>query len=367
MTKTRLLFVVNNAIVPKEQQIHSPTSQLFPQSQYLTHSRSAALFAAFDCKLNVLGHGVLENLVMLRETVAGVHSSLFLSLICSRGALIEIIAGFLRTKCSSIRLAACLCFSEIAHTFISLQPRALQQTAPSTSQQPEPSSMHSEGEGVTAPLNPLSFFISNILPTLDSTVSSSLNHRKGVVELIWSLLLRLDLQIVPYLSFLIAPLLAQMSEFDEQVRSVASQCFAYTVRLMPLEGSAENPPDFTIDLRNKRKVERAFISQLLDTRTLQHHEIPVKINAKLREYQQLGVDWLNFLNRYQLHGILCDGWCFFDFYLMIAVTVHPSTFIHSNFIFRHGFGQNSAIHLHSRQPPPSTPNESLRRFSFRAC
>lgn len=33
----------------------------------------------------------------------------------------------------------------------------------------------------------------------------------------------------------------------------------------------------------------------------------MKINAELRKYQQEGVNWLAFLAKYQLHGILCDG------------------------------------------------------------
>ena len=35
--------------------------------------------------------------------------------------------------------------------------------------------------------------------------------------------------------------------------------------------------------------------------------MPVKVNAELRKYQQDGVNWLAFLAKYQLHGILCDG------------------------------------------------------------
>ena len=35
--------------------------------------------------------------------------------------------------------------------------------------------------------------------------------------------------------------------------------------------------------------------------------MPVTIKAELRKYQQDGVNWLAFLAKYQLHGILCDG------------------------------------------------------------
>jgi TATA-binding protein-associated factor len=57
----------------------------------------------------------------------------------------------------------------------------------------------------------------------------------------------------------------------------------------------------------RKKSERHFITQLLDPSKLEPYKIPIKINADLRKYQQDGVNWLNFLNKYQLHGILCDG------------------------------------------------------------
>ena len=47
--------------------------------------------------------------------------------------------------------------------------------------------------------------------------------------------------------------------------------------------------------------------QLLDGSKVQQYNIPVKIKAELRKYQQEGVNWLAFLAKYQLHGILCDG------------------------------------------------------------
>ena len=47
--------------------------------------------------------------------------------------------------------------------------------------------------------------------------------------------------------------------------------------------------------------------QLLDGSKVEQYNIPVPIKAELRKYQQDGVNWLAFLAKYQLHGILCDG------------------------------------------------------------
>ena len=57
----------------------------------------------------------------------------------------------------------------------------------------------------------------------------------------------------------------------------------------------------------RREKERQFLTQLLDGSKVEQYPIPVDIKAELRKYQQDGVNWLAFLAKYQLHGILCDG------------------------------------------------------------
>ena len=57
----------------------------------------------------------------------------------------------------------------------------------------------------------------------------------------------------------------------------------------------------------RREEERHFLTQLLDGSKVEEYKVPVPIKAELRRYQQDGVNWLAFLAKYQLHGILCDG------------------------------------------------------------
>ena len=64
----------------------------------------------------------------------------------------------------------------------------------------------------------------------------------------------------------------------------------------------------------RRQEERQFLTQLLDGSKVEPYVMPVKINAELRKYQQEGVNWLAFLAKYQLHGILCDGGQFLLFF-----------------------------------------------------
>lgn len=68
-----------------------------------------------------------------------------------------------------------------------------------------------------------------------------------------------------------------------------------------------DPPGFPEDLLKRRETEREFLTQLLDGSKVEEYKIPVNIKAELRKYQQEGVNWLAFLAKYQLHGILCDG------------------------------------------------------------
>lgn len=88
----------------------------------------------------------------------------------------------------------------------------------------------------------------------------------------------------------------------------------------------------------RRDEERQFLTQLLDGTKLQSYEIPVKINAELRKYQQEGVNWLAFLAKYQLHGILCDGMCRVYMYVLPRLMV-----------IRYGLGEDIAIYLHPCQ------------------
>ncbi|SPO28928.1 related to MOT1 - transcriptional accessory protein [Ustilago trichophora] len=136
--------------------------------------------------------------------------------------------------------------------------------------------------------------------------AASITNRQGAVELVYHTVQQLDLKILPYVIFLIVPILGRMSDNDEKVRLVATNTFASLVKMVPLEAGLPDPPGFSADLLQRRESERKFLMQLLDGSKVEPYQIPVTINAKLRKYQQDGVNWMAFLAKYQLHGILCD-------------------------------------------------------------
>lgn len=112
--------------------------------------------------------------------------------------------------------------------------------------------------------------------------------------------------ILPYVIFLIVPVLGRMSDSDTEIRLIATTSFATLVKLVPLEAGIPDPPGLSEELLKGRDRERTFIGQLLDPKKVEPFQIPVAIKAELRSYQQEGVNWLHFLNKYHLHGILCD-------------------------------------------------------------
>ncbi|KAL8762409.1 MAG: hypothetical protein Q9184_001576 [Pyrenodesmia sp. 2 TL-2023] len=130
--------------------------------------------------------------------------------------------------------------------------------------------------------------------------------RQGATELIYHLIHVMEDRILPYVIFLIVPVLGRMSDSDNDVRLIATTTFATLVKLVPLEAGIPDPPGFPEKLLEGRDRERKFISQMLDPQKVEPFILPVAIKAELRSYQQEGVNWLAFLNRFQLHGILCD-------------------------------------------------------------
>ncbi|KAG6270552.1 hypothetical protein E4U47_003515 [Claviceps purpurea] len=152
-------------------------------------------------------------------------------------------------------------------------------------------------EGMTA-------LVEKVLPSISNPLD--LNFRQGVTEAIYHLIAVMGDAILPYVIFLIVPVLGRMSDSDNEIRLIATTSFATLVKLVPLEAGIPDPPGLSEDLLKGRDRERTFIAQLLDPKKVEPFKIPVAIKAELRSYQQEGVNWLNFLNKYHLHGILCD-------------------------------------------------------------
>lgn len=147
--------------------------------------------------------------------------------------------------------------------------------------------------------------IQQLVPVLQD--ASNKDARLGAAIALREIVDALSIDILPFIIFLIIPILGRMSDQDDSVRRTVTFCFATLVRLLPLEAAIPNPPSMPSDLVATRDRERSFLLQLIGGGPkVDKFDLPIKINAQLRNYQQEGVNWLSFLNRYNLHGVLAD-------------------------------------------------------------
>lgn len=137
-------------------------------------------------------------------------------------------------------------------------------------------------------------------------------YRQGAVEAISCIVNKLQFEIVPYVLLLIIPLLGRMSDPDKTVRLLSTHCFATLIQLMPLDSASstnETNAKHSIlskDLQSRKTQDEVFLECLFAPKKIPNFHVPVPIDAELRSYQQSGVNWLWFLNKYKLHGILAD-------------------------------------------------------------
>lgn len=148
-----------------------------------------------------------------------------------------------------------------------------------------------------------------ILSTLSTLMSNSASvpSRYGAVLTMQSIIDKLGLKMVPYVKLAVVPLLARMSDSDPLVRGIASKCFASVVNLIPLAYDAKPPPGISDEQKEMLEKEGRFLQQLLDNETVDDVVLPFTLKTgTLRPYQQEGINWLAFLRKFGLHGVLAD-------------------------------------------------------------
>ncbi|PKA51093.1 putative chromatin-remodeling complex ATPase chain [Apostasia shenzhenica] len=145
--------------------------------------------------------------------------------------------------------------------------------------------------------------IEKVVPMLADSLS--VHARQGAGMLVTLLVQGLGVELVPYAPLLVVPLLRCMSDCDHAVRQSVTHSFAALVPLLPLARGL--PPPVGLSQSLSRPAEDAqFLEQLLDNSHIDDYKLPVDIRVTLRRYQQDGINWLSFLRRFKLHGILCD-------------------------------------------------------------
>lgn len=216
---------------------------------------------------NTVGQEVVDALSTLRALVPTLDSGLHQWVL----DLLPYVANALHSKLAVLRYTAAKCFASVC-SVITVQ-------------------------GFT-------MLVEKVLPAISNAHEPI--YRQGAIECIYHLIQVMGDGILPYVIFLLVPVLGRMSDSDAGVRLIATTAFATLVKLVPLESGIPDPPGLPQSLLEGRDRERKFIAQMLDPKKVEPFEIPVAIKAELRSYQQEGVNWLHFLNKYNLHGVLCD-------------------------------------------------------------
>jgi TATA-binding protein-associated factor len=216
---------------------------------------------------STIGQEAIDGMSTLRALVATLDASLHTWVL----QLLPFVARALQCRLSVLRYTAAKCFASVC-SVITVQ-------------------------GFT-------MLVEKVLPPINNAHDAI--DRQGAIECIYHLIQVMGDGILPYVIFLLVPVLGRMSDSDAGVRLIATTAFATLVKLVPLEAGIPDPPGLPQSLLEGRERERKFIAQMLDPKKVEPFTIPVAIKATLRSYQQDGVNWLAFLNRYHLHGVLCD-------------------------------------------------------------
>ena len=229
--------------------------------------RSLPSFTEADLKEEFKGQSIIDALGILRALLPKLDRALIPEI----SENLDLFLSGLKSEYSVFRYASAKCFATIC---------------------------------LMVPTKAFTFLVNHILPMLKN--AGNVTERQGAVETIYHISATMGTDILPYVMFLIVPILGRMSDSDHDVRVLATTTFASIIKLVPLEAGIPDPEDMPKELLEGRERERDFILQMMDPTKIKPFDLPVAIKATLRKYQQEGVNWLAFLNKYHLHGILCD-------------------------------------------------------------
>lgn len=168
--------------------------------------------------------------------------------------------------------------------------------------------------------------------------SSSSQARQGAGMLVTSLVEELGVKLVAYAPLLVVPLLGCMSDSDPTVRQSVTRSFAALVPLLPLARGVPPPTGLSENLSSRTAEDAHFLEQLLDNSQVDDYKLALELKVTLRRYQQEGINWLAFLKRFKLHGILCDD-------MGLGKTLQASAIVASDTVERLAFkGENDQLH-----------------------
>jgi TATA-binding protein-associated factor len=167
-----------------------------------------------DLVAKQFGQDVIDSLSVLEAVVPTLHQGLWPKLF----EIFPMITLALQSRYAIIRQSASRCFATVCDVMTS-------------------EAMH--------------YAIENVVPLLGDPLV--LSNRQGATELIYrsfipcffviiadifaDIVQKLDIKALPYVIFLVVPILGRMSDSDDDIRSTATNTFASLVKMVPLEVS----------------------------------------------------------------------------------------------------------------------------------
>ncbi len=148
-----------------------------------------------------------------------------------------------------------------------------------------------------------------VLENLDTIIKdgSPDSSKLGGITLLSEILNGVGMEVVPYVSLIVVYVMRRMSDHSKSVRAIASKCFAQAVALMPLAHGVAIPEALSSAQKEMILKDGNFLEQLLNNDSVEDYALPFKLlTGTLRQYQQEGINWLAFLGRFGLHGVLAD-------------------------------------------------------------
>ncbi|RLN58630.1 hypothetical protein BBJ28_00010408 [Nothophytophthora sp. Chile5] len=137
---------------------------------------------------------------------------------------------------------------------------------------------------------------------------------EGAVMVLDWIVHSLKADLTPYVPSLVHYAMKTMSSQFKLVRTLAARAFAALVPLIPLQmdlelhQTSQLVSDSLRTIVSENAVSRCFLESFLEGKAVQHTDVRSWLAPKvsLRTYQQHGVDWLRFMSKNSLHGILAD-------------------------------------------------------------
>lgn len=149
-----------------------------------------------------------------------------------------------------------------------------------------------------------------------STTSTLRRHNLNAAIMVLDRMVRLlpPDSLIPYIPSLVHYAMTAMASQHPETRAAAARAFAELVPLIPLQmdlGARESTSKAAESLQaivRENQVSRQFLESFLRGTAIQHTDVQPWLadGVALRQYQQHGVDWLAFMARNNLHGILAD-------------------------------------------------------------